>query len=209
MGWLARPRECTKLTVQSVTGLVDDVNYETCNTWWDTASLDAMEKLLPSTHTTAFQTKARAGPKKGSPPSREEWLRYTAELFEAMEAATPDRDPLPKPLPVVKSAAGRLAHDAAAGEGRQTRSRGVTPQASPVKREAKEAIDARPILPEVTPTAPTVELITAPKGASSEQRSAETVAVKKEDVPAESSIPAPRIRFTFKAGETAKTHLAG
>jgi hypothetical protein len=189
-----------------VGGLVDDTPHHERNAWWDSASLDAMERLLPSTHMAAFQTKARAS-KKGNTPPQEDWLRYTARIFEDMEAATPDREPPAKPANPMRNPANRFVQQAAVlSEGRQTRSRGVTPQASPAKREAIKTESVPPSIDTVPPeTVRGVDVSpeeTIDNGKAPDEGDPTKQAGLQTAQQAQSSRPA--IRFTFKAGEAAK-----
>ena len=188
-------------------GLVDDTPYHERNAWWDSASLDAMERLLPSTHMAAFQTKPRAVPKKGNTPPQEDWLRYTARIFEDMEAATPDRDPPAKPANPMRNPVNRLVGQAASlGEGRQTRSRGVTPQTSPAKREAIKSESAPPSIDKVPPE--TVRGVDAsPEETIDNGNALDEGDLTKQpglQTAQQAQVSRPAIRFTFKAGEAAK-----
>ena len=188
----------------AVSGLVDDADHEERKGWWDIPSLEAMERLLPSTHTTAFQTKPRAVPKKVSSMPQEEWLRYTSQIFESMEAAMPDRDPPAKPTNPLRNPTNRLVQETLQGEGRQTRSRGVTPQTSPNKKEGTsvETMQAQTAVPK-----PGEAQVMALAARVEEQ---DHNAVIQERKPDQQPGPAqqanrPAIRFTFKAGEASKS----
>ena len=166
----------------AVRGFVDPKPYteyekEQGEDWWDGKLLARYERLLPPAHTAAFQaSKPKGGYTNGSGRKgevEEAWFGAVRDAFERMEGAMPDRDP---PVPAALAPRAVKAEEAEPlpwAATRQTRSRAVTPAATPTQR-AKKTV-APPVPPsvpqvaqqatmpaELVPVLPTAETVVIP-----------------------------------------------
>jgi histone deacetylase HOS3 len=172
----------------AVRGFVDPTPYleyekEQGEDWWDGKLLAKYERLLPPTHTAAFQaSKPKSGYTNGSGRKaevEEAWFGAVRDAFERMEGAMPDRDP---PVPAALAPRAVKAEEAEPlpwAATRQTRSRAVTPAATPTQRAKKT------VAPPVPPTVPRVaQQANVPAELVSVLSTAETVVIPiREDAP--------------------------
>ena len=208
-----------KLTSQcdiAVRGFVDRTPYAEHETeqgedWWDGKLLTKDERLLPSTHTAAFQApKSRVGYTNGSGGKKgdieEAWFSAVRDAFERMEEAMPDRDP-PVPVgPALRAVKMEEAEPLPSPATRQTRSRAATPAATPTQRTKKT------VAPPVPPIVSKVEQPVAVPGGTKLSEAVEAVAVSvPNDAPVDAGLPeavqpAPAGAAALAEGDGVSTH---